>query len=95
MPTLSAPSPAPASPAEPVTAAAYHRAHAGKLMIIERNDGRPLSTRDFFHVDAVGTHPTGLIVTGRFENSTCRHVMASAVREANGAEIEWLQAHQN
>jgi len=27
-------------------------------MIIQRNDGAPLVTSDFFELDGVGTHPT-------------------------------------
>jgi hypothetical protein len=83
------------SPAEEITAREYERIHAGKVMIIDRQDGRPLATSDFFHVDAVGTHPTGLIVTGTFENARQSHIMASAVRLADTAEVEWLRARQN
>jgi hypothetical protein len=59
------------------------------MMIIHRNDGTPLVTSDFFELEGVGTHPTGLIVTGLFENGRRSHMMASAVRVANRAEIEW------
>ncbi len=76
-------------------ARAYGRAYAGKLMIIDRTDGRAPATADYFHIESVGTHPTGLMVTGRFENDKCNHMMASAVREANPSEIEWLQAAHN
>jgi hypothetical protein len=64
-------------------------------MIIQRNDGAPMVKSDFFELDGVGTHPTGLIVTGLFENGRRSHMMASAVRVANGAEIEWHRASRN
>jgi hypothetical protein len=77
------------SPPEKTTARDYQRAYAGKVMIIQRNDDAPLVTGDFFELDGVGTHPTGLIVTGLFENGRRSHMMATAVRVANRAEIEW------
>jgi hypothetical protein len=76
----------------PTPARAYERAHAGKLMVIHREDGREPAAVDFFHFDAVGTHPTGLIVTGIFQDSHRSHMMAAAVRDANAAEIAWLAA---
>jgi hypothetical protein len=79
----------------PITARDYQRAYSGKVMIIQRNDGAPLVTSDFFELDAVGTHPTGLIVTGVFENGRRSHMMASAVRVASRAEIEWQRARRN
>ena len=81
--TLEIPSP------EKTTARDYERAYAGKVMIIQRDDDAPLVTGDFFELDGVGTHPTGLIVTGLFENGRRSHMMATAVRAANRAEIEW------
>ncbi len=78
-----------APPAEEINAVAYRRAHAGKLMIIQRKEGKQLATADFFYVESVGTHPTGLFVTGIFQNARRSHMMASAVREANEAEIAW------
>jgi hypothetical protein len=80
---------------EKTTARDYERAHAGKVMIIQRNDGTPVVTGDFFQLDGVGTHPTGLIVTGLFENGRRSHMMATAVRVANPAEIEWRSAGRN
>lgn len=85
----------PPSAAPPVAntttpARAYERAHAGKLMIIQRKEGQEPATADFFQFDAVGTHPTGLIVTGVFQDSHRAHMMAAGVREASAAEIAWL-----
>lgn len=85
--TLSAPAPA------QLDARAYRRAHAGKLMIIERAGGAEHSARDFFHIEDVGTHPTGLLVTGIFDNNRRGHMLATSVREANEAEIAWIAAH--
>ena len=69
------------------SARAYHRAHAGKLMIVEPKTGRELCAGDFFLFEDVGTHTTGLYVTGLFENSRRNHMMALAVRDATPAEI--------
>ena len=77
-----------AAPSE-TPARAYRRAHAGKLMVVEARGGRELSSSDFFHLDDVGTHPTGLFVTGLFDNAKRNHMMASAVRDATEDEIAW------
>jgi hypothetical protein len=85
----------PAAPApEQITAAAYSRAHAGKLMVIRRSDGRTPVASDFFHIESVGTHPTGLFVTGVFENDRRGHMMSSSVRDASASEIEWLRVQR-
>jgi hypothetical protein len=78
-----------------ITARDYERAYSGKIMIIQRGDGTPLVTSDFFELDGVGTHPTGLIVTGLFENGRRSHMMATAVRVASKAEVEWQRACRN
>jgi hypothetical protein len=70
-------------------ARAYYRAHAGKLMVCESRAGRELSAGDFFHLQEVGTHPTGLLVTGLFDHDRRNHMMASAVRDASPDEIAW------
>ena len=70
-------------------ARAYHRAHAGKLMVVEPKAGRELSAGDFFHLEDVGTHPTGLFVTGRFDHDRRDHMRASSVRDASPDEIAW------
>ena len=71
------------------SARAYFRVHAGKLMIVVPRSGRELAASDFFHLDEVGTHPTGLLVTGIFQDARRHHMMASAVRDASPAEIAW------
>jgi hypothetical protein len=68
-------------------ARAYRRAHAGKLMVVEPSSGREISAGDFFHLEEVGTHPTGLFVTGIFDNARRNHMLASAVRDASPDEI--------
>lgn len=86
---------APISHAAPPTetpARAYYRAHAGKLMVCESKAGRKLSSGDFFRLDEVGTHPTGLFVTGIFDNGRRNHMISSAVRDASPDEIAW---HEN
>jgi hypothetical protein len=78
-----------------ITARDYGHAFSGKVMVIDRKKGAPLVTSDFFQLDDVGTHPSGLIVTGLFENGRRSHMMASAVRLATWDEIEWRRASQN
>jgi len=70
-------------------ARAYFRIHAGKLMVVEPRSGRELAAGDFFHLAEVGTHPTGLLVTGIFDDARRHHMMASAVRAASPDEIAW------
>jgi hypothetical protein len=72
-----------------VDAVTYRRAHAGKLMIISRAEAREPALSDFFHFDSVGTHPTGLFVTGIFDDDRREHMKASLVRIASEAEIAW------
>ena len=74
---------------EEMNAVAYRRTHAGKLMIIRRAEGEPTVATDFFQFDSVGTHPSGLLVTGIFEKNRRSHMMASHVRAANEVEIAW------
>ena len=78
-----------ASDAAQLDARGYRRAHAGKLMTIDRSDDHERSARDFFHIEDVGTHPTGLLVTGIFDNNRRGHMLASSVREADAEEIAW------
>lgn len=70
-------------------ARAYRRAYAGKLMTIDRTDDRERSARDFFHIEDVGTHPSGLLVTGIFADNRRGHMLASSVREADPEETAW------
>lgn len=76
-------------------AKAYERAHAGKLMVVQRKEAKEPTAGDFFRFDQVGTHPTGLIVTGIFQDSRRAHMMATTVRDADAAEIAWLAAETN
>ena len=85
---MSSPSEAPATQ-EINPARAYGRAHAGKLMVVQRKEAKEPTVGDFFRFDQVGTHPTGLIVTGIFQDSHRAHMMATTVRDADAAEIAW------
>ena len=90
---MTTPLPSAASPVEAIDPArAYRRAHAGQLMIIQRKEGIELAVSDFFRFDDAGTHPTGLIVTGIFQDMHRAHMMATGVRDANAEEAAWLIA---
>jgi hypothetical protein len=58
-------------------------------MVVEPKNGRELSSVDFFRLEDVGTHPTGLFVTGIFDNARRNHMLATAVRDASPEEIAW------
>jgi hypothetical protein len=77
---------------EETNAIAYRKGHAGKLMIMRRAEDEPMVVSDFFQFDSVGTHPTGLLVTGIFQNDRRSHMMASRVRTANEVEIAWRES---
>jgi hypothetical protein len=70
----------------------YSRAHAGKLMVVQPTTDRLPVGADFFHLESVGTHPTGLFVTGKFAGGRSENMRASAVREASEEEIASLRA---
>jgi hypothetical protein len=78
-----------AAPSPETPARAYRRAHSGKLMVVEPRSGRKLTSSDFFRLEDVGTHPTGLFVTGIFDDARRNHMQASAVRDATADEITW------
>ena len=61
-------------------------------MVFQRHGAQEPSPGDFFHLEDVGTHPTGLLVTGIFENDRRAHMMATAVRDASDAEIAALHS---
>jgi hypothetical protein len=77
---------------EILDAGEYRRAHRGKLMTIKRQEGRKLSSDDFFYFDDVGTHPTGLMVTGIFSDKSRRHMQATIVRDTTQAETAQHQS---
>jgi hypothetical protein len=84
-----------ASPAEEeLGAVAYRRAHSGKLMRIAREEGRTRDLADFFQFESVGTHPTGLFVTGIFADGQRGHMRASLVRDASEGEIAWRNSYR-
>lgn len=86
--------PASSSPGD-LDARSFCRAHAGKLMVVLHRDGRPASSSDFFRVENVSTHPTGLIVTGIFDDNRRGHLMASSLREPTASEIASRPAANN
>jgi hypothetical protein len=78
----------PSSATGTLTAAqAYSRAHIGKLMVVQPTTDRQPVGADFFHLESVGTHPTGLFVTGKFAGDRSENMRASAVRDASEEEI--------
>ena len=61
--------------------------HRGKIMVLQKAEGvAPLST-DFFTVESVGTHPTGLIITAVFEHNRRQRLRPAEVRQATEQEI--------
>ncbi len=88
--TLSVAGPA----AEEIDAVSYRRAHSGKLMRITRAEERAHDLDDFFHFDSVGTHPTGLYVTGIFADGHRGHMRTSLVRDASEGEIAWRNSYK-
>ena len=70
----------------------YCRAHAGKLMVVQPTRDRQVLGTDFFHLESVGTHPTGLFVTGKFAGGRLKSMLVSTVREANEVEIASMRA---
>ena len=58
-------------------------------MVVEPRTGRELAASDFFRLDDVGTHPTGVVVTGIFDDARRNHMKVSAVRDATPDEIAW------
>ena len=70
----------------------YCRAHTGKLMVVQPAGDQPPMGADFFHLESVGTHPSGLFVTGKFAGGRIESMRASTVREASEAEIASLRS---
>jgi hypothetical protein len=50
-------------------------------------EGQPLRSEDFFMVESVGVHPTGLIVTGLIEHNRQEPLRLSRFRPATEVEI--------
>jgi hypothetical protein len=75
----------------PTPAETYRRAHAGKLLVVEPTTGVSPQPAKFFHLESVGSHPSGLFVTGRFAGGRIDSMRISTVREANEEEIASLR----
>ena len=82
------------SPPEEMNAVGYRRAHSGKLMRITRPEERAHDLDDFFQFDSVGTHPTGLYVTGIFADGHRSHMRSNLVRDASEGEIAWRNSYK-
>ena len=74
------------------TAKEYMLEHRDKIMVLKRADGvAPLGT-DFFTVQSVGTHPSGLVVTAIFEHNRRQHLRPADIRRATDSEIAGQKA---
>jgi hypothetical protein len=71
----------------PVTAQDYLFEHRDKVMVLRKTDGVPLRSEDFFLVESVGSHPSGLIVTGLFEHNRRQTLRPIQIRRATELEI--------
>ncbi len=77
----------PIDPPDTATAKQYMTEHRGKIMVLQKAEGvAPLST-DFFTVESVGTHPSGLIVTAVFEHNRRQRLRPAEIRRATESEI--------
>jgi hypothetical protein len=72
---------------ETATAKEYMTEHRGKIMVLQRAEGMVPQSTDFFTVESVGTHPSGLIITAVFEHNRRQRLRPAEVREATESEI--------
>jgi len=56
-------------------------------MVLQRAEGQPPRSEDFFQVESVGSHPSGLIVTGVFEHNRRQNLRPMDIRRATEVEI--------
>ena len=61
--------------------------HRGKIMVLHKPEGQIPGAGDFFLVESVGSHPSGLVVTGVFEHKRRQHMRPSEMRRATEWEI--------
>jgi hypothetical protein len=59
-------------------------------MVVQRAERQPLS-EDFFQVESVGSHPSGLVITGVFENNRRQRLRPEDIRRATESEIASLK----
>ena len=69
------------------TAKQYMAAHRDKIMVLQKAEGVAPQSTDFFKVESVGTHPSGLIITAVFEHNRRQRLRPAEVREATELEI--------
>jgi hypothetical protein len=71
----------------PTTAREYLAEHRGKVMVLNKTEGQPLRSEDFFLVESVGSHPTGLVITGIFKHSRRQRLRVKQFRLATELEV--------
>jgi hypothetical protein len=72
---------------ETTTAREYLSEHRGKVMVLQKAEGQAPPREDFFLVESVGTHPSGLIITGVFEHNRRQRLRPVEMRRATELEI--------
>jgi hypothetical protein len=72
---------------ETVSAKEYMLEHRGKIMVLQKAEGVAPQTTDFFTVESVGTHPSGLIITAVFEHNRRLRLRPAEIRYATDLEI--------
>ena len=60
-------------------------------MVVQRAEGLPPRSEDFFQVESVGSHPSGLIITGVFEHNRRQNLRPMDIRRATELEIASLK----
>ena len=73
--------------ASPATAREYMLEHRGKMMVLQKAEGQIPGAGDFFLVESVGSHPSGLVITGVFEHNRRQRLRPSEMRPATEWEI--------
>ena len=61
--------------------------HRGKMMVLQKAEGQVPVSSDFFLVESVGSHPSGLVITGVFEHNRRQRLRTSEMRRATEWEI--------
>jgi hypothetical protein len=64
-------------------------------MVVQRAEGQPPRSEDFFQVESVGSHPSGLIITGVFERNRRQNLRPMDIRRATESEIAALNVLQS
>lgn len=56
-------------------------------MVLQRAEGVAPQSTDFFTVESVGTHPSGLIITAIFAHNRRQRLRPAEIRAATESEI--------